>query len=158
MQIKIKSAFTLVEAMVTVLLFALVIGGIYTTVLVGNVSWQNYEAVVTVQQEARRAVAFLARDLRTAKNLKINSSAEGLVASFFHPQDGEVRYSWLRQGATAGQLFRQNTAGSRIIGQNISALSIVESKDAIAFSVVASRISRQGKEVSFALTHRVGKR
>jgi len=158
MKIITKSGFTLVEAMVVVLLSAMVIGGIYTTLLIGNSSWENYEAAVTVQQEARRAVAFIARDMRTATNLTVKYSADSLAATFNHPQDGAVRYSWLRHGEPPGQLLRQDKNGSRIIGKYISAFVISESRDAVSCSITTSRVSRQGKELNFALSHRVAKR
>jgi Tfp pilus assembly protein PilW len=149
---------TFVEVMVSLFLFTLVAGGLYATLLVGNVSWQNFETTVKVQQEVRRAMMMLSRDFRVAKNIVITGSPEGVVILFHHPKDGNVRYSWLKKGVDAATIIRQNQAGPRLISRDIVDFKVVNDMKAVTLSVSALAVSRQGKEVTFSLRHRVTKR
>lgn len=158
MKIRSKTALTFVEVMVALLLFTLIVGGLYTTLLVGQVSFQNFESVVRSQQEVRRTIAVMARDFREAENLKVAMGADNLTIAFHHPKEGNVSYFWSKTGPQAGQVFRQSPAGIRNIARDISDFKVQEVQRIVRFSVTATTISRQGRIITFSMSHRAGRR
>ena len=60
------SAFTLVEILVVIVLFAILGGVLLTTVLTGQTSYSFSDAYLRVQEESRRAFDVMTRELREA--------------------------------------------------------------------------------------------
>jgi prepilin-type N-terminal cleavage/methylation domain-containing protein len=65
-QLKNQKGFTMVEVLVTVLIFMLISAGIMTIVNSGNDIWQMNKASVELQQELRKAMDWMMNDLREA--------------------------------------------------------------------------------------------
>jgi len=64
-------AFTLVEILVTILIFSFIVGGIYGVL---NISKTNYDAnliSLNLQRQARQGMSWLSREIRQAKLSKI---------------------------------------------------------------------------------------
>jgi hypothetical protein len=141
--------------MVTVLLFSLIAGGLYSVVLVGNSAWQNFQSVIVLQQDVRRAVAMLVRDLRPAENLNVQQGERQILISFRHPVHGDMSYDWSAKGTAVGALLRHTAEGERPIAQNISKINITPEKNAVLIAVAGSTIARDGKPIDFALHQRV---
>ncbi len=153
-----KEGLTFVEVMVALLLFGLIAGGLYSTLLLGNVAYQNFESAVLSQQEARRTVATLARDLRMAENLTISETESGIAVNFHLPREGNVNYFWSKTGPQAGQVFRRGPKGIRTVAWHITGLEVKDLHPIVSVSVVATTVSRQGKEIKSSLETRVEKR
>ena len=148
------AGFTLVEVMVSVFLFTLILGGLYTTLVAGNLSWQTYEAAVLSQQNSRRVITVMSRDFRVARNMNIDRTADGLTISFYHPKEGLVEYSW---NQTDGKVVRQGAGNARLMAQHISALAVDDLPRLVRIQVTCSVKSR-GEFREFSLAQKVAKR
>ena len=142
---------TLTETMVATLVFVFIMAGLYTTLLAGNVSWQNYEITVRAQQEARKAVTAMTRDLT-------EQTTSSVIFTFTHPSDGIVIYSWATTGENANRLIRQTTLGSRTVALNIFSFSITDSTRDITLDLTSTVGTAQGSSSSFRLQEKVAKR
>ena len=150
---------TLTETMVATLVFVFIMAGLYTTLLAGNVSWQNYEITVRAQQEARKAVTAMTRDLRVAGTLTFTEqTTSSVIFTFTHPSDGIVIYSWATTGENANRLIRQTTLGSRTVALNIFSFSITDSTRDITLDLTSTVGTAQGSSSSFRLQEKVAKR
>ena len=67
--------FTLVEAVVVVGLLLLIVGGLVTVLLTGQASYLSADAYVQVQQEARRAMDSVVRELRESGTVSCGTAA-----------------------------------------------------------------------------------
>ena len=59
-----KNSFTLVELMIVSLLFVFIIGGTLAVLSVGRISWQQTEVSVELQQDLRKAMLRITKELR----------------------------------------------------------------------------------------------
>src|SRR3989338_6756456 len=72
------SGFTLIESVVTVVIFSLIAGGIYTTMLAGDSSWHINSIQVELQQELRKAMNGMMDDLlQSGKSAITDVPADG---------------------------------------------------------------------------------
>jgi prepilin-type N-terminal cleavage/methylation domain-containing protein len=62
-----QPAFTLVELLVVSAVMSIVMGALFTSLLIGRSSYVTGDAYVQVQQEARRALDIMGRELRAAQ-------------------------------------------------------------------------------------------
>ena len=69
--LKNNRGLTLVEAMVTAMIFALIAGGVYTAGIAGERSWQANKVQVELQQDLRKAMEWMIKDLRITKSSAI---------------------------------------------------------------------------------------
>lgn len=60
-------AFTLIELMIVLLIFTIILGGILTVMTMGRTSWQSGNTQVVVQQEARKGIDKMVRELRQSR-------------------------------------------------------------------------------------------
>ena len=63
------AGFTLIELMVTMAILLIVIGGAYAALSSGRIFWFSQNAAITVQDEARRALDYMAMELTQAVNI-----------------------------------------------------------------------------------------
>ena len=155
-----SAGFTLVEVMMTVLIFSMVMGGLYTGLIAGSRTWQVYDIKSATQREARKAVSYLSRDLRMAKNLSFSAHGQAeIIFSFRHPVEGPVKYSWSAAGGQSGKIFRESAQRpSRIIADNITEFSIEESQKDISYAVTATAVLPDKRYDTFRLSSKVSKR
>ncbi|MBL7198368.1 MAG: prepilin-type N-terminal cleavage/methylation domain-containing protein, partial [Candidatus Omnitrophica bacterium] len=85
-----REGFTLVELMVTVLLFSGIIALIYSTLVLGNYSWQVSRNNIFLQQEARRALISMVKELRSAENVSVSQSDQ---IDFSVDGIGDIQYT-----------------------------------------------------------------
>ena len=74
--LRYREGFTLVEVMVTVLIFAILMAAIHTTLLVGQSSWQTNSVRAELGQELRKAVDRMKDDLRQTGGAAISDGPE----------------------------------------------------------------------------------
>ena len=160
MKIFRNRAYTLVEVMMTILIFVMIMGGLYAGLLAGGRSWQAYDDKSLTQREARRAFVTMNRDLRMAHNLSFKKNEKyAVVFSFKHPDQGMVTYAWSLPGdRRSASLTRSHGDVVWVIARNISGLTVEESNDVIRFSVSAVPPDSQGPPQEFELTGQVMKR
>jgi prepilin-type N-terminal cleavage/methylation domain-containing protein len=75
----LRSAFTLPELMVTMVLFTFVVGGVISSHIYGLKLFQLSRSKLGASDEARRAVGLLTEEIRTAKSIRIGT---GSLAAF----------------------------------------------------------------------------
>ncbi len=76
--LKSRHGFTLIEALVTTIIFAFIMGICYTLLISGSDSWETNSARVELQQELRKAMDWISQDLRQAGSASItNVPADG---------------------------------------------------------------------------------
>ena len=87
--------FTLIEIMVVFTVFSIIIGAIYAVFTVGNQSWLQGAAQVDVQQEARRAMDWMIRELRESRDSGITIASGGSSITFEIPSNlGSTDIIW----------------------------------------------------------------
>ena len=151
-------AITLVEIMVTLLIFSLVISGLYLTFMTGNRSWAVTSTSVLLQQETRGALLAMVKELREASNIFITQDSGGVTINFNRPTIGIVSYSWSREGDNARKIIRKNLTNTRILANNISALSFTYFKNAVLIDVTAATTQEGEQPASFNLKEKVALR
>jgi Tfp pilus assembly protein PilW len=147
----------LAELVVSVLLFMFIVAGLFTALLAGNKSWQTYGATVRAQQEVRKAISWMSRDLRIAQNLPAGTGSISLPLTFSQPGVGTVTYSWVTTGAQANRIIRQTATRSWIVANKISAFSVSQTADDITVNVTATVASSRVQNSTFQLAHKMAK-
>lgn len=149
---------TLTEVMVATVIFTFIMAGLYVTLMAGRVSWQSYEAAIAAQRGVRNALSVMSRDLRVADNLSVTPVTDGLVTTFTHPELGSITYNWSTAGADANRIVRQTSTGSRIIANDVSALSISPGADDITITITADVSATGGHDNNFQLIKKIARR
>ncbi|MDP8266770.1 MAG: prepilin-type N-terminal cleavage/methylation domain-containing protein [Candidatus Aceula meridiana] len=138
--IKQKKAFTLIELMVTLLLFTIILTAIYSTFIISTRFYQTDEPLVTLQQQARQGMNWLVKDLRSSitGSIAISYGGPGIdTITFNTPTRTGIQYY-----VTSGQLIREYPAGTtRIIANNISSLDYVFGGSALRITLTTSTTS-----------------
>ncbi len=120
---KNKKAFTLVEVVIVCALFTLILESVYTTLFVGQKSWNNYSNYVLSKQNVRRAFISMCNELREAKNIFITKDEHSIVITFDRPMVGAVAYQWSDSGENAYRILRKNYAKEIVLALDITYLS-----------------------------------
>jgi len=160
MKIRNRKAFTLMEIMITTVLFSFVMGGVYTTYLVGTRSWAYYNDSVILKQEARRLLFTMAQELREARNIFITiEPGRGVTIHFYRPSLGDVSYSWANQGERAYQIIRKNKKEEKILARYISEFSLTqETMDDVTIEIHVIKSQKNAKEMNFHLKEKIALR
>ncbi len=159
-RVRRECGFSLVEVMMTVLIFSMVMGGLFTGLIAGNRTWQVYDIKSVTQREARKAVSYLSRDLRMARRLSFSVHARDEIGfSFHHPVEGPVKYSWSATGEKAGKIFRESPQKpGRMVASNITGFTVEEKQKEIVYTVTATAVLPDKQSDTFQLTAQVCKR
>ena len=154
-----QKAMTLIETLVATAIFAAVLGGLYTALTVGNKSWNAYNDNLTVQREARNGLFSIVKEIREAQNILITKDSGHVTINFKRPSVGIVSYKWTDSGPEAHKIIRQNNSNSRILANNISALSFdYPRNNAIVVDITATQKPLIGEAVTFHLKEKVALR
>ena len=124
MKINNRLAFTLIEALMTVLIFTVMLGGVYTSLQVGTRSWTDLSATLLTRQEIRRGMTTITRDLRQASDLVIEKKDGSIIVSFRTHQDGIVSYVWSKQDKNSYKIIRKNYEKIRTLASGISRFDV----------------------------------
>lgn len=128
--------FTMIEALVTALIFSFIAGGIYTTMLAGDSSWSHNSIQIELQQELRKSMNAMQNDLQQSGSSAITDvPADGTWydSITFYKTNGVsgASISWnsdttqfLLGGANSDQLQRIEGSTTTVIAQDISSLQI----------------------------------
>jgi len=155
---------TLIEALVTVIIFAFILGICYTLLISGSDSWETNSARIELQQELRKAMDWASQDLRQAGSASIvDVPADGstYTSITFRKAAGAsggnlvwdtdtTRYFL---GGTSGtQLQRQVGSGTAsVIAQNIQSLQFsrqTSTSNIVNVSLQAEKKTPRGKNLS----------
>jgi prepilin-type N-terminal cleavage/methylation domain-containing protein len=148
-----RQAFTLIEVVIACAIFSLILEAVYTTLRVGQNSWNNYSTNILSRQEVRRALIAMSSELREAKNIFIIKDTESLSLNFETSSHGTISYVWNKVGEDAFKIIRKNYTNRKILANNISSLSFDFPVDNEIIIDVAG-----GKEKSFILKEKIALR
>lgn len=154
-----KKGVSFIEVMVAGTIFTFMMGALVTVFNTSNTSWKRQDAAVSTQREVRRALIYLAKDLRSASSaLTLAQSASSVTLSFTTPTAGAVTYTWTTSGGTANRIIRQTGITSTTVGNYITAFTITDNTSDIDINVTATSSNAQGALGTYQLTKTVAKR
>ncbi len=161
-----KKAFTLAEALVSSVVMAILLSGLFAVFLAGEKGWHSDISRVDLQQTTRLALFGMSRELRqtSADTLSLPQIS---TITFSLPNVGNsITYSF---DAAKKQIIRQHPAGvTQVIGRDIQALSfscldinnavlasnLCGNAESILIQITAQKEAFQ-RSVSFALQKKV---
>ena len=158
MNIQRKKGFTLIEMIVTVSIFTMMTGALYTIFLVGNKSWTTFSTNVILQHDVREGLFAMTKELRRARDILIIKEESGTKINFLRWPVGLVSYSWSSEGVDANKIVRTNNGNVRVLADNISALSLESLPNAVVIDMTASQILASGPTSQFQLKEKVALR
>jgi len=136
MTIKSQQGYTYIEVMMTIAIFSVIMGALYTGLVAGEVSWDRYDDTTIAQREARKAMFYLSKDLRTAKLISFDEqTADKIKFSFHSPQDGSITYSWDKTGVDTANIIRSTDSNSFLVATGIADLDITENTNDIDIQI-----------------------
>ncbi len=162
--LKGDNGFTLIEAMVTVLIFSFILGICYVLLIAGSDSWEANSVRVELQQELRKAMDWITQDLRQAGSASIvdvpaNGSvyasitfrkAAGVSGGNITWDSSTTRY--FLGGSDGNQIQRQvGSQTAAVIAQNIRSLEFsrqVSASNVVNVSLQAEKATLRGKTLA----------
>jgi len=149
-----RGGFSLSELMVTVLLFTGILALIYSTLIVGNSSWQVSKNSILLQQEARRALISMTKELRSAEDVSVPQADQ---IDFSVDGIGDIRYA-----LESNQITRKDPVTglspdgrSVILANSISNLSFTLDTEAVVVDITATATTLRGNVLNFNLSGKV---
>lgn len=160
MNIKTKQGFSLAESIISAAIMAIIMGGLLTTFVAGNRSWNTYMAAVNVQREVRKSIDIMTRDLRAAENVLLTQDTNNVTLTFTHPSYGDITYTWTadESSADANRIIRQAGTQSRVVAQNISAFVVTDSTTDVIIDITSAEGTSYGAANSLQLAKKIAKR
>ena len=153
-----NSGISLVEMMVTVAIFAVLVGALYSGFSAGSISWRTYENNIATQREARQALLNMRRELREASGISITQDSDSATISFTRTDVGGVTYSWSTTGGDANKIIRQFGGVDTVLANSISALSFTSDATSVTINITATKSSTGGQPGTFNLVEKVALR
>jgi prepilin-type N-terminal cleavage/methylation domain-containing protein len=119
--------FTLIEILVTSLIMAVIIGGVLAVLKAADITWNQGQGVLGLQQQARQSLTVMEREIRQSNSNNISITNGGANIEFFIPTDittSSVTYSQhIKYYLSGSQLIREHPIGTtRVLGNNISSV------------------------------------
>lgn len=158
--------FTLIEVLVTCLIFSLIIGGIYGVMNLTKINYDTNLVSLNLQRQARQGMNLLSREIRQASWASINieppdPEVPGDLSHsirFNTPEENDVNYSVQFSEQTALWQLKRNT--DKVIANDIRELNLYQDlpKKLLNITMLASKtFFLFGKEriVTFSLTQQV---
>jgi hypothetical protein len=148
--------------MITMLIFTVISGGLYSVFAAGDNSWQINKVKIELQQELRKAMEGMINDLRQASIEDVGYSEitlkvpQGVVSGKMVWGADAIQY--VLGGADGKQLQRIQGGVTRIVAQDIEAVSFLRSgasSDALVVSLQAERAALKGPVISRSLNFEV---
>ena len=109
--------FTLLEILVTVLIFSFIVGGIYGVLNIARGNYDTNSVSLNLQRQARQGMNRLSREIRQAYLSSIVPGEENDTITFDRPGENGVTYSLV-----SGQLWRGYPTGT-VIANDITGLT-----------------------------------
>jgi len=156
--------FTLIEIMVTSVVLAILIVGLFLVLSLGQRSWLTADTGIQLRQDISRALMVMSQELKQTSASKINIALNGSASSirFKLPQDtngdgsivdstGNIEWSgYITYSLNASnQVVRSVDGGTTsIIANNISALTFTRVlSEVIQIDIAASKAADTGKTI-----------
>ena len=143
--------FTLVEILVGLFILSVAIAGIYAVLNIGNMTYYIDMDFLDLQQNARRAMDLMVKELRESSPGDIQITAGGGHITFDTLNELGIEYYFNTQDS---QIIREYPPGAtRILANNIETLNFNLSGNLLDIQVTARRAQR--RDISFLLREQV---
>jgi prepilin-type N-terminal cleavage/methylation domain-containing protein len=162
--------FTLVESIVTIVIFSFIAGGIYATLLAGDSSWHINSIQIELQQELRKAMSGMRDDLWQSGRAAITDvPADGAwysTITFYKAagvSGGKISWSsdttqFLLGGTNMDQLQRIEDLTTKVMAQSISSLQfrrLATAPDIVEVALQAEKDTFKGGTMSDTLNFKI---
>lgn len=149
----IMKGFTLVEILVSALIFSFLIAAIFGVLNIGNMTYSTDLGLLDLQQKARQAMDGMIRELRQSGSSDITITDSGARIQFRIPTDittDPVTYSSnITYYLSDNQLIREHPAGTtKILADNINSLTFSLSEKTLEIRLNAKKTSLR-REIYF---------
>lgn len=151
---KNSCGFTLVETIVTVLVFMVILSGVYSAFLVGNRAWRHYKQDIAYKGEIRRAMMAMTSELREARNVLVINEAGSVRVNFYRTDVGFVSYIWTMYGEQANKIVRLNAGEMRILGNDIKRFTVKQMPSSLSINI-STRVEEKKKEFDIVLSKKI---
>ena len=129
-----RKGLSLMEVLVTIFIFSFVIASLYTTIIVGNSSWENNKVTIQMHQNLRLAMEKMKYDLQQASNSSISDVPadstwynwitfkipSGITSGSVTWDPNSIRY--IKGGTDNTQLLKVYNAVTTILANDISSV------------------------------------
>jgi len=165
-----RDGFSLVEVIITVLIFTVVIAAINTVLLVGDSSWQTNNVQVELQQELRKSMDWMKDDFRqtgSASIADVPADDTWYTTITFQKVDGisSGQISWssdttqfILGGTDNNQLQKIEGGTTSILAQNISEVQFrrqSSSPKVVEVALTAQKNTNKGDTMTATLDFKV---
>jgi len=166
------NGFTLFEIMVVMFLFSIILTAIFSVLATGRISFSSADSQLTVQQEARRGLNVMIKELRQAGVSTIGGlPADGVSRAsitFKIPTaialggitwSGDIQYSL--GGLNGRQLLRTESTNQRVLANNVLTLNFSRGNitpDIVNITIIVQKNTFPGfsaRQSNITLTSRV---
>jgi hypothetical protein len=132
--------------MVVLVVFSMLLGGVFMTLSLSRTSLQTGDAQITVQGEARKAIDKLSREIRQAASVNLDAAYP------FNVWGEKIRYRVVNN-----QLIREVEGGaSSVIANNISSVQFsVSGGNVVNVTVAAQKSTIFGRQLNAAVSSEV---
>lgn len=129
-----RKAFTLLEALVVLLISSVVIGALLMMLSSGRRSWYAMDAQITLQQELRKALSQMLTDIPQSSETQISCPSNGtacdslsfnvsrgvLASGAINWSDDPINYS-----LSSGQILRTEGPAERVLANHITNMTFM---------------------------------
>lgn len=133
MPLRFRTGFTLIELMIVMLIFSIILGAMFAVMNMGKASWHSGDTQIQVQQEARKGMDRIVKELRqTGTSTIIGVPADGNLyntITFRIPDedgiDANGNIEWGNQiayslgGLNGQQLLRTEGEGLEVLANRV---------------------------------------
>ena len=145
-------AFTIVELIVAVLIFSLILGGIFGIVLVADKSWDSTLGMLGLVQEIRLGMDGMTREARQSGFSQATVNIGGDRLDFFTPSSGTVISYYVQNN----QLIREYPVGTtKVLANHISQISFVSTASMLQIQITATKTTIGNRTLSISSAQQV---
>lgn len=149
-----NKGFTLVELLTVAIIFLIILAAIFAVLAAGNRSWQIGATQAEVQQQARRAMDTIIRELRQASSIDQGTFAGGVSNDMirFTTQWGTLEFALNAQN----QVQRTSGGATTIIANDIADMQFqLFGGNVVYITITAQRTTVLGHLLQVALNSQV---
>lgn len=140
-------AFTLIELLVVILIFSLIMTGIYCILHVSNLSWDSTLGMLGLVQEVRQAMDGMTRESRQSNVNQIAVNNGGSRLDFYIPNVNPIISYYIQNN----QLIREHPPGTKkVLANNISQITFLANSSILQIQIKATKTTIRNIPLSFS--------
>lgn len=139
------TGFTLIELMIVILIFSIILGAIFAVMTMGNKAWQSGNVQIEIQQETRKGMDSMLKELRQSNLGRITVTANTVTFQIPQSVNNSGNITWCEDilyslgGLNGEQLLRTQGEESRVLANNVQGLQFSATKEEINITLVAEK-------------------